>query len=113
MYRAGKLRLLAFTAPKRSADFPDIPTVGESGGPKDFEVTGWNVVAVPPGLSAATTDKIRKDLAEVLKDKDFAEKFKTFGYEPFPTTPEQFQATVKSEAQRFGDVIRKANISLD
>ena len=113
MYRAGKLRLLAFTAPKRSADFPDIPTVGESGGPKDFEVTGWNVVAVPPGLNAATTDKIRKDLAEVLKDKDFAEKFKTFGYEPFPTTPEQFQATVKSESQRFGDVIRKANITLD
>ena len=113
MYRAGKLRLLAFTAPKRSADFPDIPTVGESGGPKDFEVIGWNVVAVPPSLPAATTDKIRKDLAEVLKDKDFTEKFKTFGYEPFPTTPEQFQATLKTETQRFSEVIRKANISLD
>ena len=113
MYRAGKLRLLAFTAPQRSPDFPDIPTVGESGGPKDFEVTGWNVVAVPPGLPAAVTDKIRKDLVEVLKDKDFAEKFKTFGYEPFPATPQQFQATLKAETQRFGDVIRKADISLD
>ena len=113
MYRAGKLRLLAFTAPKRSADFPDIPTVGESGGPKDFEVIGWNVVAVPPSLPAATADQSRKDLVEVLKDKDFIEKFKTFGYEPFPTTPEQFKATVKSETQRFGDVIRKAKISLD
>nr|WP_255576429.1 tripartite tricarboxylate transporter substrate binding protein [Comamonas sp. Y33R10-2] len=113
LYRAGKLRLLAFTAPKRSADFPDIPTVAESGGPSDFEVTGWNVIAVPPNLSDATTDKIRKDLAEVLKDKDFAEKFKTFGYEPFPTTPEQFKATVKAETQRFAEVIRKANISLD
>lgn len=113
LYRAGKLRLLAFTAPKRSADFPDIPTVAESGGPSDFEVTGWNVIAVPPNLSDATTDKIRKDLAEVLKDKDFSEKFKTFGYEPFPTTPEQFKATVKAETQRFAEVIRKANISLD
>jgi tripartite-type tricarboxylate transporter receptor subunit TctC len=113
MYRAGKLRLLAFNAPQRSPDFPDIPTVGESGGPKDFEILGWNVVAVPPGVSAATTDKIRKDIVEILKDKDFIEKFKTFGYEPFPTTPEQFKATLKAETQRFSDVIRKANITLD
>jgi len=113
LYRAGKLRLLAFTAPKRSADFPDIPTVGESGGPKDFEVTGWNVIAVPPSLPPAVIDKIRKDLVEVLKDKDFADKFKTFGYEPFPATPEQFQATLKAETQRFSEVIRRANISLD
>jgi tripartite-type tricarboxylate transporter receptor subunit TctC len=113
MYRAGKLRLLAFNAPQRSPDFPDIPTVGESGGPKDFEITGWNVVAVPPGLPAATTDKLRKDLVEILKDKDFIEKFKTFGYEAFPATPEQFKATLKVETQRLGDVIRKANISLD
>lgn len=113
MYNAGKLRLLAFAAPQRSPDFPDIPTVGESGGPKDFEVIGWNVVAVPPSVSPAIVDKIRKDLVEVLKDKDFAEKYKTFGYEPFPTTPEQFQATLKAETQRFSDVIRKANISLD
>ncbi|GHC83846.1 MFS transporter [Pseudorhodoferax aquiterrae] len=113
LYRAGKLRLVAFAANKRSADFPDIPTVAESGGPKDFEVTGWNVIAVPPGLPAGTVDKIRKDFTEILKDKDFIDRFKTFGYEPFPTTPEQFQATVKAETQRFGDVIRKANITLD
>ena len=113
MYHAGKLRLVAFAAPQRSPDFPDIPTVAESGGPKDFEVIGWNVVSAPPTASPAVVDKIRKDLIEILKDKDFAEKYKTFGYEPFPTTPEQFKATLKAETQRFSDVIRKANISLD
>ena len=41
------------------------------------------------------------------------EKFKSFGYEPFPTTRDQFSQFVKSETQRFGDVIRKANVSLD
>ncbi|MEG2976574.1 MAG: tripartite tricarboxylate transporter substrate binding protein [Comamonas sp.] len=113
MYHAGKLRLVAFAAPQRSPDFPDIPTVAESGGPKDFEVIGWNVVSAPPTASPAVVEKIRKDLIEILKDKDFAEKYKTFGYEPFPTTPEQFKATLKAETQRFSDVIRKANISLD
>ena len=113
MYHAGKLKLLAFAAPNRSPDFPDIPTVGESGGPKDFEIMGWNVVAAPPSLPAAVTDKLRKDLVSILQDKDFLEKYKTFGYEPFPTTPEAFKTTLQNETQRFSDVIRKANISLD
>ena len=113
LYRAGKLRLLALAAPKRSAEFPDVPTVAEAGGPKDFAVTGWNAIAVPPGLPAAVTDKIRKDIEQALTGPDVAEKFKTFGYEQFPTTRAQFTQFVKDESQRFGDVIKKANVSLD
>ena len=113
LYRAGKLRLLAFAAPKRSADFPDVPTVAESGGPKDFAVTGWNAIAVPPGLPADVAEKIRRDIEQALTGTDVTDKFKAFGYEPFPTTRAQFDAFVKDEAQRFGDVIRKANISID
>ena len=113
LYRAGKLRLLAYAAPKRSAEFPDVPTVAESGGPKDFAVTGWNAVAVPPGLPPAVAEKIRADIEQALTGPEVAEKFKTFGYEQFPTTRAQFTQFVKDESQRFGDVIRKAKVSLD
>ena len=113
LQRAGKLRFLAVTAPQRNAAFPDVPTVGESGGPKGFEVTGWNAMAVPAGLPAAVTDKIKKDIEVALASPDVQEKFKSFGYEPFPQTRDQFQQFVKAETQRFGDVIRKANVSLD
>lgn len=113
LQRAGKLRFLAVTAPQRNASFPDVPTVGESGGPKGFEVTGWNAIAVPPGLPPAVTDKIKKDIETALASPDVLEKFKSFGYEPFPQTRDQFNQFVKAETQRFGDVIRKANISLD
>jgi len=113
LQRAGKLRFLAVTAPQRNAAFPDVPTVGESGGPKGFEVTGWNAIAVPPGLPPAVTDKIKKDIETALASPDVLEKFKSFGYEPFPQTRDQFNQFVKSETQRFGDVIRKANITLD
>ena len=113
LYRAGKLRLLALAAPQRSPEFPDVPTVAESGGPKDFAVTGWNAIAVPPGLPAAVTDKIKRDIEQALTGPDVAEKFKTFGYESFPTTRAQFDQFVKDEAKRFGDVIRQANVSLD
>lgn len=87
--------------------------MAESGGPKDFAVTGWNAIAVPPGLPAAVTDKIKRDIEQALTGPDVTEKFKTFGYESFPTTRAQFDQFVKDEAKRFGDVIRQANVSLD
>lgn len=113
LYRAGKLRLLAITGPQRLAAYPDVPTVAESGGPKDFEVTGWNAIAVPPGLHATTTDKIKSDVEQALSGADVQERFKTFGYELFPATHEEFQQFIQSETERFGNVIRNAHISLD
>ena len=62
---------------------------------------------------AAVTDKIRKDIEQALSGADVQEKFKSFGYEPFPTTRAQFTQFVKDESQRFGEVIKKANVSLD
>ncbi|MBT2300255.1 tripartite tricarboxylate transporter substrate binding protein [Variovorax paradoxus] len=113
LQRAGKLRLLAAAAPKRVAAFPEVPTVGESGGPQGFEVIGWNAIAVPQGLPASVTDKIKRDIEKGLAEADVQEKFKSFGYEAFPTTREQFNQFVQSETRRFGDVIKKANVSLD
>lgn len=113
LYQAGKLRLLAVTGPQRMAAYPDVPTVAESGGPKGFEVTGWNAIAVPRGLPEAVTEKIKRDVEQALTGPDVQARFKSFGYEPFPTTRPQFEQFVKSESQRFGDVIRKANVSLD
>ncbi len=113
LYRAGKIRLLAVAAPRRVAGFADVPTVAESGGPAGFEVIGWNAIAVPPGLPKATTDKIRRDIEAALASPEVLEKFASFGYEPFPQTREQFDQFIQSESKRFGDVIRKANITLD
>ena len=76
-------------------------------------MTGWNALVVTPGLPAATTDKIRRDIEKALAEPDVQEKFKSFGYEPFTTTRPQFAQFVKDETQRFADVIKKANVSLD
>ncbi len=113
MYHAGKIKLLAVTSPKRLASFPDVPTVGESGGPKNFEVVGWNAVAVPPGLPADVANKIRQDIADALASPEMTEKFKSFGYEPMPVTRAEFSAYVKDEAKRYSDLIRAAGISLN
>lgn len=113
LQRGGRVRFLASASPTRTAAFPDVPTVGESGGPKGFEVIGWNALAAPKGVSPAISAKIKADVEKALAEPDVAEKFKSFGYEPFPTTRAQFDQFVDAETKRFTDVIRKANVTLD
>ena len=113
LQRAGKLRFLAVAAPKRLANFPDVPTVSESGGPAGYEVTGWNAIAAPKGLPPAVADKIKRDIEAALSEADVKEKFVSFGYEAFPTTRDQFAQFIKAESVRFGAVIKKIGASLD
>lgn len=113
LYRAGKLKFLAVTAPKRHSAFPDVPTVSESGGPAGYDVTGWTTIAAPKGLPKAVADKIQRDIEKALSEPEIKERYATFGYETFPATREQFNAFIQSESARYAEVIKRAKASLD
>ncbi|MEN9538829.1 MAG: hypothetical protein RLZZ126_1064, partial [Pseudomonadota bacterium] len=113
LQRAGKIKFLAVAAPKRLAAFPDVPTFAESGGPKDFEVTGWTTLVAPPGLPRPVAEKIQRDVAKALAEPDIREKFISFGYEPFPANRDQFGQYIKAESVRFAEVIQKTKAALD
>jgi tripartite-type tricarboxylate transporter receptor subunit TctC len=113
LYRAGKLKFLAVTAPKRHSAFPDVPTVSESGGPAGYDVTGWTTIAAPKGLPKAVADKIQRDIEKALSEPEIKERYATFGYETFPATREQFSVFIQSESARYADVIKRAKASLD
>ena len=113
MQRAGKVKFIAITAPKRQAAFPDVPTVAEAGGPAGYEVTGWTTIAAPRGLPKAVTEKIHKDIEAALAEPDMKERFATFGYDSFPVTREQFNAFIASESAKYADVVKRAKASLD
>jgi tripartite-type tricarboxylate transporter receptor subunit TctC len=113
MYRAGKVQYLAVAAPKRVSAFPNVPTIGESGGPAGFEVSGWTTIAAPRGLPKAVTDKIQRDIEKALAEPDVREKFASFAYEPFMLNREQLNAYIQAESTRFGGIIKKAQVSLD
>lgn len=113
MQRAGKVKFIAVTGPKRHSAFPDVPTVAESGGPAGYEVTGWTTIATPKGLPKAVTDKIQKDIEAALAEPDMKERFATFGYDSFPTTREQFNAFIAAESAKYADVIKRAKAALD
>jgi tripartite-type tricarboxylate transporter receptor subunit TctC len=113
MYRANKLQYLAVAAPKRVSSFPHVPTIGESGGPSGFEVSGWTTVAAPRGLPKAVTDKIQRDIENALAEPNVREKFASFAYESFSLNREQLNAYIQAESTRFGGIIKQAQVSLD
>jgi tripartite-type tricarboxylate transporter receptor subunit TctC len=113
LYRAGKLKYLAIASPQRLAAFPDVPTLAESGGPANFEVSGWTAIAAPVGTPKAVTDKLQKDIEAVLSEQEIKDKYVSFGYVPFNVTREQFGRYIQTESTNFADVIAKTKAALD
>jgi len=113
MQRAGKTRYLAVAAPARVAGFADVPTVAESGGPAGFELSAWTALLAPKGTPKAVVEKIQKDVAAVLAAPDVKEKYAAMFYEPYALDSAQFLQQLRSDTQRYGDTIKRLNISLD
>jgi tripartite-type tricarboxylate transporter receptor subunit TctC len=113
LQRAGRLRFIAVTGPKRHPAFPDVPTVAESGGPAGYEMSGWTTVAAPKGLPKALADKIQKDIEAALAEPDMKERYAAFGYDAFPATRDQFNTFIAAESAKYADVVKRSKASLD
>ncbi|MGJ7496293.1 Bug family tripartite tricarboxylate transporter substrate binding protein [Variovorax sp. RT4R15] len=112
MYKAGKVRFLAVGAPQRLVAYPDVPTVAEAGGPKDYEVSGWNVIATPKGLPLAVRDKIRQDIAEAVASTDVQDRYATLGYVPLALDRAKIESFIQAETKRHEAIIKRAKIEL-
>ncbi|GAA0520722.1 tripartite tricarboxylate transporter substrate binding protein [Pigmentiphaga daeguensis] len=113
LYKGGKLRLLAAAAPARVRGFESVPTMGEAGGPQGFELSAWVGILAPRGVPDAIAARIRRDIATALQDPELRERYMQLAYEPLAMTPEQFQAQLDADSRRYGQIIKRLNISLD
>jgi tripartite-type tricarboxylate transporter receptor subunit TctC len=114
MYRAGKVKYLAVASPKRAAGYEQVPTIAESGGPANFELTAWAGLLAPRGTPTPVVQKINQDIAKILSEPEIQQRFVTsFGYEVLLLPPTEIAALVKSDSTKFGEIIKRANITLD
>jgi tripartite-type tricarboxylate transporter receptor subunit TctC len=107
---SGKTRAIAITSAGRSPAFPEIPTVAEAAGMKDFVVVFWQGMVVPAGTPRAITEKLEKAIARVAADPDMIERFKPQGVDIRASTQAEFREFMGREEERWVKLIRERNI---
>jgi len=110
--KSGRLRSLAVTTPSRIAAAPEIPTVAEAGVP-GYQVILWHGLVGPKGLLRAIVERINREVNEALKAKDMEQLLSTDGVLPAGGTPEQFQAQIRADIERWRTVVQRAGIKVE
>nr|WP_184710104.1 tripartite tricarboxylate transporter substrate binding protein [Comamonas odontotermitis] len=110
--KAGKLNALAITSEKRWPSIPDVPTMSELGYPG---MTGgsWIGLLAPAKVPSATINKLSAELQAAIDSPDVHAKLIEYGIDPVGGTPAQFNSFMQSEAKRWGQVVKQANIRLE
>ena len=110
--KAGKFRPLAVASATRSAELPDVPTIAEAGYPA-AEMTTWYGLFVTGGTPKAIVDQLHAELDKALASPDVQARLKGLGGEPGKLTVDQFAKMNRDEYERFGKLIKTANIRVD
>jgi tripartite-type tricarboxylate transporter receptor subunit TctC len=105
---AGKLRALAVTGMRRSNALPDVPTVAEF--VPAYEAYVWDGIGAPKGTPADIVDKLNKSVNVCLADPTMKARLADLGADPMPMTPSEFGKFIADETEKWGKVIRAANI---
>ena len=107
-----QLKALAVSTVKRSAAFPDVPTMQEVG-IADFEVDSWYAMFVPAKTPRAIVDRLNAALNTVLKEPEIREQLLAQGSEAVGGTPEQLGAVVNAELPKWAKLVKDAGIKAD
>jgi tripartite-type tricarboxylate transporter receptor subunit TctC len=106
--KEGKVRVLGVTTPKRVAAAPDIPTIAE-GGLAGYELVAWQGVVAPAGTPRQVVDALAAQIKKLLDDPSTRERFTSIAIEPLPgSTPDSFGDYIKSEVDRWADIVKKS-----
>ena len=110
--RSGKLKVLAVLSPNRTSNFPDVPTIAESGFP-GFEASVWYGLVAPAATPKPIVQKLHAEVQKALQTQEVRERMTAVGGEVVPASAEQFGALIRSERQRYEKLVREANIQPD
>jgi tripartite-type tricarboxylate transporter receptor subunit TctC len=110
--RSGKVRALAVTTLKRTPSAPELPTLDESG-VKGFDSQGWFALLAPAGTPTPILERINAEVNKTLATPEFRERLKKVGADPVGGSIADFRERLRSETERWGQVIRFANIKAE
>ena len=103
--QSGRLKPIAVAAERRLPQIPAVPTMAELG-LKDFEVSSWSGLFAPARTPPEIVAKLQREVARILALPDIRDKFAAQGAEPVGSSPEQFRGYVRSEIDKWAQVVR-------
>jgi tripartite-type tricarboxylate transporter receptor subunit TctC len=107
--KEGKVTPLGVTGLKRSPALPNVPTMIEAGVP-DFEMSGWFGILAPTGTPAAIAQKLRDEVAKAVSSPDVVDALDKQGMAPRATQPAEWAKYIQAELDRYGKIVKDANI---
>jgi tripartite-type tricarboxylate transporter receptor subunit TctC len=110
--KAGSLRALAVTSPRRMPSAPDIPTISEAGVP-GYESVGWFGLVAPAGVPRNVIDKLNAEVLRILQLPEVRERLLDLGAEPARTTPEEFADFIRRDNAKWAKVIKERGIVVE
>jgi tripartite-type tricarboxylate transporter receptor subunit TctC len=110
--RAGRLKALAVTTPKRWFELPDVPTMAEAGVP-DYEATLWLSLSGPAGMPAPIVQQLYGEISKALKDPDLQSKFREAGVEADATGGEELLRYMRAEYEKWGRVVKETGATVN
>ena len=110
--KSGKLKVLAVLSPARSAIYPDVPTIAESGFP-GFEASVWYGFVAPAATPKPIVVKLHAEIQKALQTKEVKDRMSAVGGEVIAGSSDMFAALIRSERQRYEKLVREANIKPD
>ena len=109
--KAGRVRAIATTGPKRLSFLPDVPAANET--LKGFDVVNWYGIVAPTGTPARAIERLHSEIVKAMNIPELREKLIAQGTDPVDSNPKAFGAFMKAESTKWARVIRDANIQSD
>lgn len=106
----GRLKLLAVAGAERHPEFPDVPTIAESGFP-DYDASSWTVLLAPAGTPQAIVDRLNEEVVAILARGDVKERLASLGATIVASSPAEAKATMETEVERYTDLIERLGLA--
>ncbi len=107
--KSGRVKALAVTGSRRSQLLPDLPTIAETGLP-GYEASGWYGLLAPAATPKAVIARLHAESAKALRLPDVVERLSGQGAEPVGNSPEEFTAFIRSEIDKWANLVKAANM---
>jgi tripartite-type tricarboxylate transporter receptor subunit TctC len=111
--KSGRLKAYGVTTAKRSSALPDVPTLAEAANLPGFDAAAWIGYAAPAGTPREILMRLSAEIQKASQAPDVKERYLALGMETAANTPDELMALMRREQERYGTVIKNANIKIE